>query len=335
MCVSVCAPQTPTGKDEGWHNPTLSPKTGRSICVSGSCRTKTLTVSSLVHVQQSQLQHLPASVQLRFLIFWHQKVQKHAPQFAHHWTRGVRRREVRIILFPQRQMSIPMKADPLFIMKDRSGEEIFATTEWNKHLVIRLLFLPYLFPLQAQVQVWVGCRVVLEVERQADHARRAARNNSKVQNRLFFIWCRRLRRIVLKEIRGSGVVSVGCWCEVSLDIQAKFDQDFNITVGRERTQSDSDHLSWEWVFDWRKSEKHRAFWIQIWIILTSPVEYDGGGEDGDTSQDGDNGQNHGVTAQTSSSINIPLLQTISGLKEIKTQQRGLSSSWQNNVTSKK
>lgn len=51
--------------------------------------------------------------------------------------------------------------------------------------------------------------------------------------------------------------------------------------------------------------------------LTSPVEGDGGGDDGDPSQDGDDGQDHGVAAQTTSSVDVALLQTVSGLNTVK------------------
>lgn len=55
------------------------------------------------------------------------------------------------------------------------------------------------------------------------------------------------------------------------------------------------------------------------MLLTSPVEGNGGGDDGDPSQDGDNGQNHGVATQTASSIDVALLQTVPGLNRVKTE----------------
>lgn len=61
---------------------------------------------------------------------------------------------------------------------------------------------------------------------------------------------------------------------------------------------------------------------EMW--LTSPVEGDGGGDDGDASQDGDDGQNHGVAAQTASSVHVALLQTVSGLNRVKPVSRCLS-----------
>lgn len=56
---------------------------------------------------------------------------------------------------------------------------------------------------------------------------------------------------------------------------------------------------------------------------TSPVEGKGGGDDGDASQDGDDGQDHGVASQTASSVHVALLQTVSGLMEGK-QEVGVS-----------
>lgn len=56
-----------------------------------------------------------------------------------------------------------------------------------------------------------------------------------------------------------------------------------------------------------------------WMLLTSPVKGDGGGDDSDPSQDGDDGQNHGVAAQAASSIDVALLQTVSGLNRVKTE----------------
>lgn len=47
--------------------------------------------------------------------------------------------------------------------------------------------------------------------------------------------------------------------------------------------------------------------------LTAPVEGDGCGDDGDPSQNGDDGQHHGVTTQAASSIDVALLQTVPGL----------------------
>ncbi len=43
------------------------------------------------------------------------------------------------------------------------------------------------------------------------------------------------------------------------------------------------------------------------MLLTSPVEDDGGGEDGDPTEDRDDRQNHGIAAQTASSIDVSLL----------------------------
>ncbi len=56
------------------------------------------------------------------------------------------------------------------------------------------------------------------------------------------------------------------------------------------------------------------------MLLTSPVEGDGCGDDGDPSQDGDDGQNHGITAQTASSVDVALLQTVSGLNRVKNSE---------------
>lgn len=47
--------------------------------------------------------------------------------------------------------------------------------------------------------------------------------------------------------------------------------------------------------------------------LTSPVEGDARNDDDNPSQDGHHGQNHGVAAQTASTIHVALLQTVSGL----------------------
>lgn len=51
------------------------------------------------------------------------------------------------------------------------------------------------------------------------------------------------------------------------------------------------------------------------MLLTSPVESDGGGDDGDPAQDGDDGQNHGVAAEAARSVDVALLQTVPGLNE--------------------
>lgn len=56
---------------------------------------------------------------------------------------------------------------------------------------------------------------------------------------------------------------------------------------------------------------------------TSPIEGKGGGDDGNASQDGDNGQDHGVASQTAGSVHVALLQTVSGLMEDK-QEVGVS-----------
>lgn len=60
------------------------------------------------------------------------------------------------------------------------------------------------------------------------------------------------------------------------------------------------------------------------MLLTSPIERDGCSNDGDPPQDGDDGQNHGITAQTASSIDVALLQTVSGLNRVKTVKKCLS-----------
>lgn len=56
---------------------------------------------------------------------------------------------------------------------------------------------------------------------------------------------------------------------------------------------------------------------------TSPIEGEGGGDDGDASQDGDDGQDHGVASQAASSVHVALKQTVSGLMEDK-QEVGVS-----------
>lgn len=56
---------------------------------------------------------------------------------------------------------------------------------------------------------------------------------------------------------------------------------------------------------------------------TSPIKGKSGGDDGDASQDGDDGQDHGVASQTASSVHVALLQTVSGLMGDK-QEVGVS-----------
>ncbi len=99
----------------------------------------------------------------------------------------------------------------------------------------------------------VGWLVVSEVEHQADHARRAARNNSKLQDQTR---CRCLRTVVLQETGGNGVVLIRCCREVSLAILAEFNQDFKITADRKKTKlsagdpkvsKDSKSIIWDFV----------------------------------------------------------------------------------------
>lgn len=83
---------------------------------------------------------------------------------------------------------------------------------------------------------------------------------------LFFMWCRRLRTIVLQEIRGSGVVSVRCCREVGLAIPAGFNQDFNITGDRKR-HNFTDFLSDFYILDnllWNGTLKQRFKKCFIW-----------------------------------------------------------------------
>lgn len=50
-----------------------------------------------------------------------------------------------------------------------------------------------------------------------------------------------------------------------------------------------------------------------WSLLTAPVEGDGCDDDGDSSYNGDDGQHHGVPAQSASSVHVPLLEAVPGL----------------------
>lgn len=49
------------------------------------------------------------------------------------------------------------------------------------------------------------------------------------------------------------------------------------------------------------------------MLLTTPVEGDSCSDDADPAQDGHDGQNHGVATQTSSPVDVALLQTVPGL----------------------
>lgn len=107
-----------------------------------------------------------SSAETKFLIIWHQSVKCTSPSLLHSWTS-----------FRVQNNPISMETDVHLHDNIIDGRKQFEEEISCYHRVIRL---------SLRLQIWrrfrdsgSGSSVVSEVERQADHARRAARNNSK------------------------------------------------------------------------------------------------------------------------------------------------------------
>uniref|UniRef100_A0A8C2WJ36 Methyltransferase 23, arginine n=1 Tax=Cyclopterus lumpus TaxID=8103 RepID=A0A8C2WJ36_CYCLU len=138
-----------------------------------------------------------------------------------------------------------------------------------------------------------------------------------------YLWTRRetLRGKKVLELGAGvslpGVVAARCGAQVTLSDGAKTP----LCLDNCRRSCEANGLLDVGVLSltWGEVSPELLLLPELDIILGSDVFYepqvegDACSDDGETSQDGDDGQNHGVAAQTASAIHVALLQTVSGL----------------------